>query len=293
LIDVIQLTLDETCENIIKNIAKQITIPLKSEGWDNLIQINSIEELDKFKEQFGLNPNHNINLEMEKIIKFPRTKHIVNLGAMARDDLLMDKIDIDTMIKGEIVVEEKIDGANLGLRLNLSTNQIIAQNRSHYVCSASHSQFKKLDQWIESNKQDLISILSRGNYIIYGEWLYSKHSINYTKLPDYFIMFDLYDTNTKTFFSRNYVEKMLEKTKINLVPLIFKGKTTLDELKSLAQKTKSKFYDGIVEGVYVRSFDKTDPNKLKYRAKIVRADFISGDEHWTKGKQTLNNIIKY
>lgn len=289
------LTLGETGENIIKNISKQITIPLKSEGWDNIIQINSIEELDKFKEQYelNLNPKPNPNLEMEKIIKFPRTKHIVNLGAMARDDLLMDKIDIETIIKGEIVVEEKIDGANLGLRLNPSTNQIIAQNRSHYVCSTSHPQFKKLDQWIESNKQDLLSILGGGNYIIYGEWLYSKHSINYTKLPDYFIMFDLYDANTKTFFSRNYVEKLLEKTKINLVPLIFKGKTTLDELKSLAQKTKSRFYDGIVEGVYIRSFDKTDPNKLKHRAKIVRADFISGDEHWTKGKQTLNNIIKY
>jgi len=61
----------------------------------------------------------------------------------------------------------------------------------------------------------------------------------------------------------------------------------------MAQKTKSKFYDGVVEGVYVRSFDKIEPNKLKYRAKIVRADFISGDEHWTKGKQTINNIIKY
>lgn len=124
-----------------------------------------------------------------------------------------------------------------------------------------------------------MKILTKGNYIIYGEWLYSKHSINYTKLPDYFIMFDLYDVNTNTFFSRNYVEKLLSNTKIKLVPLIYKGKATLEKLKSLAQKTQSLYYDGIVEGVYVRSFDQTNPDKLKYRAKIVRADFISGNEH--------------
>lgn len=137
----------------------------------------------------------------------------------------------------------------------------------------------KLDQWINSNKTDLMNILTKGNYIIYAEWLHSKHSINYTKLHDYFIMFDLYDVDTNTFFSRDYVEKLLDKTNINLVPLIFKGKTTLDKLKILAQETQSIYYDGIVEGIYVRSFDPINPDKLKYRAKIVRADFISGDEH--------------
>lgn len=299
------LTLGSTGGNIIKVMDKKMTIPAKQEGWDELIQINTMEQLEEFKNKIGLGkeqPAEQVDigsahppppspLDISKIIKFPRTKHIVNLGAMARDDLLMDKKDIDTMLSSEIIVEEKIDGANLGFRLDPSTNKIVAQNRSHYVCSSSHPQFKKLDGWIESNKSGLMKILSGGNNIIYGEWLFSKHSINYTNLPDYFIMFDLYDIGSNTFYSRDWVEKKIEETGINLVPLIFKGKTTIDKLKTLAQ-SKSQFYDGVVEGVYVRSCDKKT-NKLKLRAKIVRADFISGDEHWTKGKQTLNIVSKY
>lgn len=131
-----------------------------------------------------------------------------------------------------------------------------------------------------------MEILYGHNYIIYGEWLYSKHSINYTKLPDYFIMFDLYDIDTKTFFSRDYVEELIKNTNIKLVPLIYKGKITQDKLKALVQ-SNSQFYEGPIEGVYIRSFD---ANKLKFRAKIVRSDFISGDEHWTKGKIIINSL---
>lgn len=291
------LTLGETGGKIIMDMCKKLSQPTKLEGWDELVEIKTEKELEDYKRKIGLDVINNgvqvdINLEpidLKKIIKFPRTKHIMNLGAMTRDDLLMDKLDIESMLKGEITVEEKIDGANMGF--SLVDGKIRAQNRSHYVCSESHAQFKKLDQWIETNKFDLLNILSRGNLIIYGEWLYSKHSIAYTKLPDYFIMFDLYDTDTKTFYSRDYLESILLGTQIKLVPLIYKGKATLDKLKSLVQ-TKSAFYDGIIEGVYVRSFD-TKTNKLKYRAKIVRADFISGDEHWTKGKQTTNIVIKF
>lgn len=296
------LTLGITGGNIIKEMHKKITIPKKDEGWDELIIIDSIDKLNEFKKNIGLNVNNNcqkininenfdlnhMSIDKSKIIKFPRTKHIINLGAMSRDDLQMDKKDIDNMLSGEIIVEEKIDGANLGFRLDLLTNKILAQNRSHYVSSSYHLQFKKLDEWIETNKFGLIKILSGGNYIIYGEWLYSKHSIHYTNLPDYFIMFDLYDIDNNTFFSRDFVEKLIDGTKINLVPLIYRGKATIEKLKNLAQ-SKSNYYDGVVEGIYVRSND-IKTNKLKLRAKIVRSDFISGNELWTKGKQILNII---
>ena len=29
--------------------------------------------------------------------------------------------------------------------------------------------------------------------ILFGEWLYAKHSISYNNLPDYFLAFDLYN----------------------------------------------------------------------------------------------------
>ena len=117
--------------------------------------------------------------------------------------------------------------------------------------------------------------------------MYARHSINYTRLPDYFLMFDIYDQDNNVFLQRDDVEKMIKDTNLKMVPVIFRGKTTLDELKKMVN-TQSQFYDGPIEGVYVRAYEN---NHLKYRGKIVRANFLSGDEHWSKGKQVVNGLI--
>ena len=58
---------------------------------------------------------------MDDLIKFPRTEHIFDAGgsAIARDDLLLDPKDAQArFLSGQILsVEEKVDGANLGISL--------------------------------------------------------------------------------------------------------------------------------------------------------------------------------
>lgn len=274
------LTLGADDGKVIVDMAKRIVAPTKKEGWDELIEIKTVHDLNEYKSSIGLEVE-------DTLIKFPRTRHLMNLGAMTRDDLLMDKCDVDAILGGNITIEEKVDGANLGFRLG-ADSKIVAQNRSHYVNSATHPQFKKLDAWIKAHYADLMHVLEGHNYIIYGEWLYSKHSINYTDLPDYFIMFDLYDADTQSFFSRDYVERIISETNISLVPVLFKGKTTAEKIREMVQ-LKSAFYSGKIEGVYIRAFD---GDKLKFRAKIVRTDFIGNEEeHWTKGKAVINGLI--
>ena len=36
-------------------------------------------------------------------------------------------------------------------------------------------------------------------FILYGEWLYAKHSVHYRKLPHYFFEFDIYDKDAGQF----------------------------------------------------------------------------------------------
>ena len=78
--------------------------------------------------------------------------------------------------------------------------KILIQNRSHYVNSKSHTQFKLIDNWVQEHSQDLYNILDN-NTILFGEWLYAKHSISYNNLPDYFLAFDLYNKREKIFYS--------------------------------------------------------------------------------------------
>ncbi len=133
--------------------------------------------------------------------KFPRTHHLfeVEKGRMARDDLLLDKKDAEPFYKNIITVEEKIDGSNIGFSLDPDTLKVRAQNRSHFVTSLSHSQFKTLDAWVLEHPK-LYEVL-HPNFILFGEWMAAKHSIEYNRLPGTFVAFDIYDTVNKKYLS--------------------------------------------------------------------------------------------
>ena len=148
--------------------------------------------------------------EME-FFKFNRTRHIFDAGGngVTRDDLVMSKGESEMFLKKSLfVIEEKVDGANIGF--SIDKNFVVrAQNRSHYVNSASHKQFSTLDAWIEKHSQDLLKILNPpGKYILFGEWLFAKHSVYYTGLPGHFLAFDIFDTERNCYlnvFERNSI----------------------------------------------------------------------------------------
>ena len=101
---------------------------------------------------------------MPPLIAFPRTAHLFNTGgtAVSSDDcVLSEKSSIVRDFGNGVsaVVEEKIDGANLGFSLS-ATGEILAQNRSHFVTKADHHQFGVLPSWIHEHRKSLVKILS-------------------------------------------------------------------------------------------------------------------------------------
>ena len=59
-----------------------------------------------------------------------------------------------------------------------------------------------------------------------------------------------------------------------------------EELKEMVQRP-SQFYEGQVEGVNVKLERK---GRVVSRGKVVRADFIAGNEHWSRGPLRLNAV---
>ncbi|GAB7348945.1 hypothetical protein MBLNU459_g7630t2 [Dothideomycetes sp. NU459] len=241
------------------------------------------------------------NPEKPFIYKFPRTRHLFNLGAASRDDLILSTDDAEAFLRPSnpsitIVLEEKVDGANLGITADDdSPFGFKVQNRSHYVTSQSHVQFKKLDSWLDSHREGLDLLLrgrngqySAGQFVLYGEWLYAKHSINYDHLPDIFLAFDLFNTSANEFLSRQELSKRLAGTDISQVNAI-PTPEILDRrsLPDLAKTVPSIYYNGLIEGLYVR---RQQDGKTIDRAKIVRSDFISGNDHWSRGKIVQNRV---
>lgn len=269
--------------NILNNLKDILEPPTLSEDFDKIIQINDDNDVIKLLNSLDI-PLIEIT-NKEHIYKFPRTRHLLNLGAASRDDLILSKNESLNYLNKHIYIEEKIDGANLGI--SIKDNKIILQNRSHYINSETHSQFKNIDKWINKNIGDLWDIIIPDRYILFGEWLNVKHSIHYTNLSDVFIAFDMYDIVENKFWSRKKLENKLKNTNIKIIPLIAEGKfTSINDIGNLVNN-KSNYYDGKVEGVYIRI---CDDNWLIDRSKIVRNDFLSSDKHWSKSVPIYNII---
>ena len=66
---------------------------------------------------------------MPDFFRFPHTPHLAWLGAGSpRDDKVLSAAQAQALLAGEVVVEEKLDGANLGFSL-ATDGELRAQNR--------------------------------------------------------------------------------------------------------------------------------------------------------------------
>lgn len=269
--------------NAIDQMHKLFVRPTMGEGFKAVIRIRSFAAAQELV--LRLSP-------AIAIYKFPRTPHLINLGAATPDDLLTDTSVASMSSQGNTVITEKVDGANMGFSLSSDRSQVIIQNRSHYVNSSTHEQFKKLGLWVERHLEDLYKVLDRDpyfaeRYILFGEWMFATHSIPYTRLPDRFLAYDLYDRTTRTWADRKTLSVLLAPTSIQLVPIIHEGAMPSDsELRAMVQ-IPSGFWDGRIEGVYVKI---ERDGRVVLRGKVVRADFIAGNEHWTKGNLRVNGL---
>ncbi|KAJ7508493.1 ATP dependent DNA ligase [Mycena galericulata] len=266
--------------NAVEQMHKAFVPPTLKEGFKAIVHVKSFAAAEDLVQR--LSPPVDI-------YKFPRTPHLINLGAATDDDLLADA----PAPAGHVVITEKVDGANMGFWLS-PAREIRVQNRSHFVSPASHAQFKKLGLWVDTHRDALMRVLGRdahfaSRYILYGEWLAATHSIPYARLPDRFMAFDLFDRSTESWVDRATLSALLMDTGIEMVPVLYEGAMPSEvDLRSMVQ-LPSKFWDGRIEGIYVKV---EQDGRVVSRGKIVRADFIAGNEHWTKGNLQMNELVR-
>jgi len=253
---------------IVDREAEKFIAPSLHEGFSEIITLHNADDANVYLEQLSLPPITAVDvLEPDRdIIKFPRTCHLFDTGAATRDDKILDGSIVNKLIgSGRILyIEEKVDGANMGISIT-KDGKIQVQNRSHIVNSQYHDQFKPLDKWVAKHSADLWQILEPGRHILYGEWLHAVHSVAYTRLPDLFLVFDLYDRYTDSFLGRGELEQLLSETSLHMVPVIsYQSVDSLEEAKALIDGPSS-FNNGHREGIVMRS---CEDGKVQARAKV-------------------------
>ncbi len=243
---------------------------------------------------------------MGRIFKYPRTHHLEGSRFQPGDEELAC-IPFSQIAGRFIVVEEKLDGANSGISFDRD-GRLFLQSRGHFLDGgARERQFGLLKTWASAHQQTLWELLE-DRYVLYGEWLYAKHTIFYDALPHYFFEFDLLDVQSGEFLATETRHAMLSGSPLVSVPVLWRGEAkSLAHLQSLVRASlyKSREWRGrlretchenkqkhelvqqqtddsdFAEGLYIKV---EEASRVVERYKFVRASFLQAVEesggHW-------------
>ena len=241
-----------------------------------------------------------------ELLKYPRTPHLEGSRLQEGDEDLA-QIPFADIAGKYLVVEEKCDGANSEISFG-EDGKMYLQSRGHYLTGgAREKHYNFMKQWAEIHRADFYDVLG-SRYVMYGEWMYAKHSIFYDALPHYFLEFDVYDREQGVFLDTDSRHELLSLLPVVSVPVLKRGTfRKLEELKALIGQSnyiRDGFRDRlreycekagldayqilgetderpIMEGLYIKI---EEGGQVVGRLKYVRASFLqtalTSQSHW-------------
>jgi len=243
---------------------------------------------------------------MSTIYKYPRTPHLDGSRYQPGDEDLKT-VAFDSLKDRFIVVEEKVDGANAGISFT-PEGQLQLQSRGHFLIGGGREKhFNLFKTWANTHSRELWQIL-KDRFVLYGEWLYAKHTVFYDQLPHYFLEFDIRDNTDGSFLSTEKRKEMLEGSPVVSVPVLWQGNAGADNslVKLLGNSLyksadwKVRLEDGcavnnarvemtiaqtdptdLMEGLYIKV---EENDRVVERYKFIRESFltavIDSETHW-------------
>lgn len=258
-------------------------------------------------------------MELEDIIiKYPRTPHIQGSRLQPGDEDLRQRPFSDIAGK-HVVLEEKIDGANSAISFT-DDGELRLQSRGHFLMGGYRERhYDLMKQWGAVQKDRLYVVLGH-QYIMYGEWMYAKHSIYYDALPHYFMEFDVLDRENGKFLDTPSRHELLKDLPICHVPVLassifncmeeilkYLGNSlyiTDAHTEHLREDAENLGLDAdricretdasrLMEGIYIKV---EEDGEVVDRMKYVRASFLQTVEesqsHWLDRPIVPNRITK-
>lgn len=154
-------------------------------------------------------------------IKYPRTPHLFGSKGTDDDKHLSERDSAKFIADPMLIIEEKLDGTNVGIHFD-ARGELVLQCRGHLITPGMHPQYDLFKQWCQVKREVLLERLEK-RYILFGEWMYAKHTIHYRQLSHYFFEFDIYDKEAEHFLSYPQRMKILYQSGIQTVPIVGKG----------------------------------------------------------------------
>ncbi len=244
-----------------------------------------------------------MNFELKK---YPRTPHLEGSRLQPGDEDL-SQVPFSEIAGRYLVVEEKIDGANSAISFD-ENGKLLLQSRGHYLTGGYRERhYNLMKQWASVHEEVFYKVLGT-RYIMYGEWMYAKHTVFYDALPHYFMEFDIFDREQGIYLDTESRKRLTSQMPVVSVPVLKSGvfKRKEDVISLLGQSCYIKeghfarLREGsekvgvdpervcretdastLMEGLYIKV---EENGQVVERLKYVRASFLQTVEesatHW-------------
>ena len=251
------------------------------------------------------------------IVKFPRTRHLEGSRLQVGD--LADDMPLAELAGVPLVIEEKLDGANAAVSF-APDGTLMLQSRGHFLTGGGRERhFDLFKTWAAVHAHRLWPVLG-SRHVMYGEWLYAKHTVFYDRLAHYFYEFDVLDRQTGQFLSTPARRALLSGLPVMPVPVLQIGAVaSVEDVRSLIGPSVCKSTDwqaaldqaakdsnsrpdmvarqtddsDLAEGLYLKH---EADGRVVDRFKFVRGDFLqavqAADGHWLD-RPTLPNRLAH
>lgn len=208
-------------------------------------------------------------------VRYPRTFHLPWSPGVTSDDRILDTVD-EAFGGAEIVVTEKLDGECT----TMYTDYLHARSVD-YAPHPSRDRVRALHGHLGHDIPE--------GWRICGENVYAMHSIAYTDLPAYFLVFSIWNTRNEC-LSWDETVLWAKLLGLHVVPVLYRGPWDVRAVRALDGVSVSQF-GGAREGYVVRR-----ASSFHYRAfrqsvaKYVRKEHVQTDVHW-KARAVVPNQL--
>lgn len=204
-------------------------------------------------------------------VKYPRTYHLPFSPGVGKDDRVM--VDLSMLAGSDVVITEKMDGENTTLY-----RDYIHARSLDYTSHESRNRAKA--EWA-ARAHDIPEL-----WRTCCENVYAKHSIHYTDLPGWLLMFSIWNERNICLSWDETVE-WAELLGLPMVPLLYRGPFHPADAQRLAADVVRRGGEGIV----VRSAGEFPYSDFRRAVgKYVRRDHVQTHGNWIRERIVANEL---
>lgn len=213
-------------------------------------------------------------------VKYPRTFHFHNSPNLQNDDRML--LDYSGFLEDgnpiEVIATIKMDGENTTMY------------NDHLHARSLDSAHHESRTYVKSIHNSMKHLIPEGMRVC-GENMQAKHSIYYTGLPAYFLIFNIWQNDICLSYEETMMwvdEFKFQGVPCEYVPTFYHGPFSIQHITDLFHLNCFGHEGFVIRDI--NSFSLLDFNKKV--GKYVRKGHVQTDEHWINQKITFNQLRK-